>query len=213
MNHGGSTRIGGTGSTAVRATVHRVPYTGSVTAGGPPDARELPDLTITKVSIEPMDNNAYLLRSRAGGEQVRIDAANDAETLLGLLHLSSRRRLWVVWGGVFGEFWVDSGGPAAYLVAVRAERGEFVGAGVRDPAVCAPGFLPSVEESSLSPGVDGAGGDAELGGQLGEEPFVLAGCLAGVRGLGGAAVGDGVPAAAQDLFDQSPADRSVAAVG
>ncbi len=45
----------------------------------------LPDLTITKVSVGPMDNNAYLLRSRAGGEQVLIDAANDAETLLGLL--------------------------------------------------------------------------------------------------------------------------------
>ena len=28
----------------------------------------LPDLTITKVSVGPMDNNAYLLRSRAGGE-------------------------------------------------------------------------------------------------------------------------------------------------
>ncbi len=49
MNHGGSTRIGGTGSTAVRATVHRVRYTGSVTAGGPPEVREPPDLTITKV--------------------------------------------------------------------------------------------------------------------------------------------------------------------
>ena len=60
-------------------------YTGSVIAGGPPDVRELPDLTLTKVSIGPMDNNAYLLRSRVGGEQVLIDAANDAQTLLALL--------------------------------------------------------------------------------------------------------------------------------
>jgi glyoxylase-like metal-dependent hydrolase (beta-lactamase superfamily II) len=65
--------------------VDRVTYTGSVTAGGPPDVRELPDLTLTKVSVGPMDNNAYLLRSRAGGEQVLIDAANDAQTLLALL--------------------------------------------------------------------------------------------------------------------------------
>src|SRR5258708_38789236 len=152
-------------------------------------------------------------RPGAGADGGVVFAVEGVADVVQGLHLSSRVRLWVVWGGVFGEFWVDSGGPAAYLVAVRAERGEFVGVGVQDPAVCAPGFLPSVEESSLSPGVDGAGGDAELGGQLGEEPFVLAGCLAGVRGLGGAAVGDGVPAAAQDLFDQSPADRSVAAVG
>jgi glyoxylase-like metal-dependent hydrolase (beta-lactamase superfamily II) len=65
--------------------VDRVTYTGSVTQGGPPDVRELPDLTLTKVSVGPMDNNAYLLRDRASGEQVLIDAANDAQTLLGLL--------------------------------------------------------------------------------------------------------------------------------
>jgi hypothetical protein len=37
-------------------------YTGNVSAGGPADTRELPGLTITKVSVGPMDNNAYLLR-------------------------------------------------------------------------------------------------------------------------------------------------------
>jgi hypothetical protein len=40
-----------------------------VTAGGPPDVRELPDLTITTVSVGPMDNNAHLLRSRAGASR------------------------------------------------------------------------------------------------------------------------------------------------
>jgi glyoxylase-like metal-dependent hydrolase (beta-lactamase superfamily II) len=58
-------------------------YTGDVTQGGAPAVRELGDLTITKVSVGPMDNNAYLLAS--GGEQVLIDAANDAATLLGLI--------------------------------------------------------------------------------------------------------------------------------
>ena len=52
-------------------------YTGDVTPGGPPAVRELTDLTITKVSVGPMDNNAYLLRCRATGEQVLIDAANE----------------------------------------------------------------------------------------------------------------------------------------
>ena len=55
-------------------------YTGDVTPGGPPAVRELTELTITKVSVGPMDNNAYLLRCRATGEQVLIDAANEAPT-------------------------------------------------------------------------------------------------------------------------------------
>ena len=40
-------------------------YTGDVTVGGPADTRELPGLTITKVAVGPMDNNAYLLRCTA----------------------------------------------------------------------------------------------------------------------------------------------------
>ena len=37
-------------------------YTGNVAVGGAADTRELPGLTITKVAVGPMDNNAYLLR-------------------------------------------------------------------------------------------------------------------------------------------------------
>jgi glyoxylase-like metal-dependent hydrolase (beta-lactamase superfamily II) len=62
-----------------------VPYTGDVSPGGPPDVRELPALTITKVSVGPMDNNAYLLRCTATGEQLLIDAANEAPRLLALV--------------------------------------------------------------------------------------------------------------------------------
>lgn len=40
-------------------------------------------LTMTKVSVGPMDNNAYLLAH--DGEQVLIDAANDAPALLALI--------------------------------------------------------------------------------------------------------------------------------
>ncbi len=60
-------------------------YTGNVSVGGPADTRELPGLTITKVSVGPMDNNAYLLRCTQTGELVLIDAANDAQTLLDLV--------------------------------------------------------------------------------------------------------------------------------
>jgi glyoxylase-like metal-dependent hydrolase (beta-lactamase superfamily II) len=60
-------------------------YHGNVTVGGPSDVRELPDLTITKVAVGPFDNNAYLLRCRATGEQLLIDAAAEPETLLALV--------------------------------------------------------------------------------------------------------------------------------
>ncbi|MEV7229211.1 MULTISPECIES: MBL fold metallo-hydrolase [Polymorphospora] len=62
-----------------------MPYTGDVAPGGPPDVRELDDLAITKLSVGPMENNAYLLRCRATGDQVLIDAANEAPRLLELV--------------------------------------------------------------------------------------------------------------------------------
>ncbi|MDO3704779.1 MBL fold metallo-hydrolase [Micromonospora sp. C28SCA-DRY-2] len=60
-------------------------YRGDVSPGGAPAVRELDRLTITKVSVGPMDNNAYLLRCRATGEQLLIDAANEAPRLLELV--------------------------------------------------------------------------------------------------------------------------------
>jgi glyoxylase-like metal-dependent hydrolase (beta-lactamase superfamily II) len=60
-------------------------YSGNVSVGGPPDTRELPGLTITKVAVGPMDNNAYLLRCTRTGQLALIDAANDAQTLLDLI--------------------------------------------------------------------------------------------------------------------------------
>jgi glyoxylase-like metal-dependent hydrolase (beta-lactamase superfamily II) len=41
-------------------------------------------LTITKLSVGPMDNNAYLLRCKATGATLMVDAANEAEKLLEL---------------------------------------------------------------------------------------------------------------------------------
>ena len=52
-------------------------YTGDVTVGGAPDTRELPGLTVTKVAVGPMDNNAYLLRCGQTGTMVVIDAADE----------------------------------------------------------------------------------------------------------------------------------------
>jgi glyoxylase-like metal-dependent hydrolase (beta-lactamase superfamily II) len=59
-----------------------VTYQGKVKPGGPPAVRELANMTITKVSVGPMDNNAYLLRCQSTDEQLLVDAANDADRLL-----------------------------------------------------------------------------------------------------------------------------------
>ncbi|GII65826.1 hydrolase [Sphaerisporangium krabiense] len=60
-------------------------YTGDVTAGGPADVRELPDLTISKIEVGDFGNNAYLLRCRETGDGALIDAAADAPRLLELI--------------------------------------------------------------------------------------------------------------------------------
>ncbi|AXG77271.1 MBL fold metallo-hydrolase [Streptomyces paludis] len=60
-------------------------YSGAVKVGGPADVHELSALIISKAAVGPMENNAYLLRCRATGEQLLIDAANDAATLLTLI--------------------------------------------------------------------------------------------------------------------------------
>src|SRR5260370_35434139 len=60
-------------------------YTGDISVGGPADTRELPGLTITKGAVGPLDNNAYLLRCTGTGELLLIDAATEADTLLGLI--------------------------------------------------------------------------------------------------------------------------------
>lgn len=57
-------------------------YTGIVVPGGPPDVRELAHLIITKISVGPMDNNAYFLRCRATGDELLIDAAAEPERLV-----------------------------------------------------------------------------------------------------------------------------------
>src|ERR1700760_942313 len=62
-------------------------YTGAVTVGGPVDVRHLPALTIAKVAVGPMSNNAYLLRCRSTGEGLLIDAANEADRLRELIRL------------------------------------------------------------------------------------------------------------------------------
>jgi glyoxylase-like metal-dependent hydrolase (beta-lactamase superfamily II) len=55
-------------------------YTGEVAVGGPADVRQLPGLTISKVAVSDMANNAYLLRA-SNGEALLVDAAAEPERL------------------------------------------------------------------------------------------------------------------------------------
>ena len=63
-----------------------VSYTGAVRPGGEADVRELDRLRVTKVAVDPqMSNNCYLLTCRETGDQVLVDAAAEAGTLLPLI--------------------------------------------------------------------------------------------------------------------------------
>jgi glyoxylase-like metal-dependent hydrolase (beta-lactamase superfamily II) len=60
-------------------------YTGDVEVGGSADVRELPGLTISKLAVSEMANNAYLLRDPDTGEALLIDAAAEPEALRALI--------------------------------------------------------------------------------------------------------------------------------
>ena len=69
-------------------------YTGHTDPGAAATRRDLGALTITKVSVGPMDNNAYLLVCRATGEALLIDAANEPDRLMDLIgHDDNRPQL------------------------------------------------------------------------------------------------------------------------
>ncbi|MFW5474239.1 MBL fold metallo-hydrolase [Knoellia sp. CPCC 206450] len=64
-------------------------YDGDVSPGGPAQVRELAHLVIRKVAVSEMSNNAYLLTCRATGEQLLVDAADDAARLGALVREGS----------------------------------------------------------------------------------------------------------------------------
>ena len=57
-------------------------YQGKVAPGGPAAVRELTHVIVSKVSVGPMDNNAYVLRCRETGEELLIDAADEPQRIL-----------------------------------------------------------------------------------------------------------------------------------
>ncbi|QES50689.1 Zn-dependent hydrolase [Streptomyces venezuelae] len=100
-------------------------YSGAVKVGGPADVHELADLMISKVAVGPMNNNAYLLRCRATGEQLLIDAAAEPETLLhligddGIASVVTTHRHGDHWGAL--QAVVEATGARTYAGAYDAE--------------------------------------------------------------------------------------------
>jgi glyoxylase-like metal-dependent hydrolase (beta-lactamase superfamily II) len=66
-------------------------YTGHTDPGGPATRRELGDLTVTKVSVGNMDNNAYLLVCRSTGDGLLIDAANEPDRIADMIGAGDTR--------------------------------------------------------------------------------------------------------------------------
>jgi glyoxylase-like metal-dependent hydrolase (beta-lactamase superfamily II) len=66
-------------------------YSGHTDPGGPAARRDLDALSVTKVSVGPMDNNAYLLVCRATNEALLIDAADEPERLADLVGSGATR--------------------------------------------------------------------------------------------------------------------------
>ena len=61
-------------------------YTGDLSESKTPQRRTLDSATIVKLSVGSMDNNVYVVTSKATGDQLIIDAANDADTIIATLH-------------------------------------------------------------------------------------------------------------------------------
>ena len=104
-------------------------YTGTVHPGGRPDVRELPKLMINKLSVSEMDNNVYLLRCRQTDDQLLIDAADDAATILGTVGSDGLVR--VVTTHRHGDHWQGTGGERQAVAAqepleLLVERGDAV---------------------------------------------------------------------------------------
>ena len=64
-------------------------YRGHTEPGGAAIRRDLGGLTLTKVSVGPMDNNAYLLVCTATGDALLVDAADEPERLAAVVEARS----------------------------------------------------------------------------------------------------------------------------
>jgi glyoxylase-like metal-dependent hydrolase (beta-lactamase superfamily II) len=81
-------------------------YDGRVAVGGPPQRRDAGPLTITKIAVGAMDNNAYFLRCSETGDVVLIDAAAEPDRLIAVLNdLPESRLTAIVTTHQHGDHW------------------------------------------------------------------------------------------------------------
>ncbi|MDZ4091548.1 MAG: MBL fold metallo-hydrolase, partial [Arthrobacter sp.] len=64
----------------------------------------LRDITIRRISVSEMDNNVYLLTSKASGAQLLIDAADDLAAIQGLLASAVLEAVWATALGMSDGF-------------------------------------------------------------------------------------------------------------
>jgi glyoxylase-like metal-dependent hydrolase (beta-lactamase superfamily II) len=102
-------------------------YTGHVDTGGAASVRRLAGLTIAKLSVGPMDNNAYLLRCTKTGEGLLIDAANDADRLRELVRFEGPPVAAILTTHRHGDHW-----QALAEIAADAEAATYAGAADAD---------------------------------------------------------------------------------
>ncbi|MEO6502364.1 MAG: MBL fold metallo-hydrolase [Jatrophihabitantaceae bacterium] len=125
-------------------------YTGEVSVGGEVDTRELTGLSITKLAVGSMSNNAYLLRCQASGQALLIDAAAEPRRLLELVRLGGETASAVLTTHQHPDHWQA-------LAAVVAQTGARTMAGALD----ADG-IPVPTQRRLEHGDSVHVGDAEL---------------------------------------------------
>jgi glyoxylase-like metal-dependent hydrolase (beta-lactamase superfamily II) len=134
------------------ATPAPVSYSGHVEPRGEPASRDLADITITKLSVGPMDNNAYLLVCKHTAEAVLIDAANDSDRIVAMIDsgpgVSALRS--IITTHQHGDHWQA-------LQAVKDQTGARLLAGAEDSS-----GIPVATDVQLQHGDTVALGDCEL---------------------------------------------------
>lgn len=150
-------------------------YTGHVEPGTAA-RRTLPGATIVKVSVGPMDNNAYLITCSRTGETLLIDAANDADVLLDVVKSQAPKLALIVTSHQHFDHWQA-------LAAVRDATGAPTAAHELDSEP-----LPVTPDRHL------AGGDTLTVGELTFEVIHLRGHTPGsvALALHGPAAGDAI---------------------
>jgi glyoxylase-like metal-dependent hydrolase (beta-lactamase superfamily II) len=125
-------------------------YTGNVEVGGERDVRRLPGLTIAKLAVGPMSNNAYLLRCTETQEGLLIDAADEADRLRELIEFEGPPVSAILTTHNHGDHW-----------QALAEIAEAAGAAVYAGEPDADG-LPVAVDERLEQGQSVSVGDIEL---------------------------------------------------